>query len=127
MTRRAAVLLLLALPACAPTLTPPGESTRISGRVKGKPKAPVEIHVYERCSPRFYFLERCPGKLLGEARIARPGKFVVEVDPESSELSVIAFRGDRGNEEKCAKTDVSVAEAEKPLRLKLEPGPCEAK
>jgi hypothetical protein len=127
MIRQAAVLLVLALPGCAPELTPPGESTRISGRVKGKPKAPVEIHVYERCSPRFYFFERCPGKLLGEARIAKPGKFVVEVDPESSELSVLAFRGDRGSEEKCAKADVSVSEVQKPLKLKLEPGPCEPK
>ena len=126
MTKRiaAALTLLTPLVACAPTLTPPGEATRVSGAVKAKGKTPVQINVYERCSPRFYVFERCPGRLLGEAKIARPGKFVIEVDPESPDITVVAFRGDPGDEKQCAATDVPVADAKTSLRLKLEGGPC---
>jgi hypothetical protein len=121
-----ALAICVVVSACAPKLTPPGEATRVSGRVKAKPKTPVQIHVYERCSPRFYFFERCPGNFLGEAKIARPGPFVVEVDPESPDLTVLAFRGDRDSEETCARADVAVADARKPLSLKLAAGPCAA-
>ena len=127
MTKRIATALALLTPlfACAPKLTPPGEATRVSGAVKGKGKTPVQINVYERCSPRFYVFERCPGQLLGEAKIARPGKFVIEVDPESPDLTVVAFRGDPGDEKQCAAADVPVSDAKTPLRLKLEGGPCQ--
>jgi hypothetical protein len=121
----AALLLLSPLAACAPKLTPPGEATRVSGAVKAKGKSPVQINVYERCSPRFYVFERCPGRLLGEAKIARPGKFVIEVDPESPDITVVAFRGDPGDEKQCVATDVPVGDAKAPLKLKLEGGPCQ--
>ena len=120
------VLTVLLLAGCAPKLTPPGEATRVHGHVKAKGKTPITIHVYERCSPRFYVFEKCPGRLLGEATIGRPGKFVVEVDPESPELTVFAFRGDRGSEEKCVRADVPVADAKTPLALKLKAGVCES-
>lgn len=105
---------------CAPKLTPPRESIRITGTIKTEGGAsPVQVRVYERCSPHLYFFDKCPGRFLGEAKMARPGPFLVEIDTEAPELSVVAFRGFIGQEEECSAVALALAEAAKPLNLTL--------
>jgi hypothetical protein len=117
--------------ACTPKLTPPRESTRISGVVKDVATAdaprPVGVMVYERCSSLLLVLSKCPGKFLGEAKLARPGPFVVEVDSRSPEVRVFAFRGFLSQEEACADVTVPIAEANKPVEIQLTAGPCSEK
>lgn len=109
---------------CSQGLTPPGEAKRISGTVESDGAGPLQVIVLERCSPRFYVFEHCPGRFLGEARLARPGRFVIEVDPEMPTLAVFAFRGDPTAETECASARVEVAEAATALEMKLEEGRC---
>ena len=121
-------LLASAVLACAPKLTAPRQSIRIHGTVQAQSgPLPVEVNVYESCTPHLFFFEKCPGKFLGEAKIARPGPFLVEVDTEASEISVIAFRGLIGQEDECSELRLPLREAAKPLDLKLAKAPCAAK
>ena len=115
---------LLLVAACAPSLTPPGESVRVQGIVRDRVAAPLAVEVYERCSPHLYFFERCPGRLLGETRIARPGSFLVEVDPETDEVSVIAFRGVMHQEEACAVESRPTSALGETIELELAQEPC---
>jgi hypothetical protein len=113
---------------CATSLSLPGETTRITGTVEAADAAPVLVAVYERCSPRLYLFERCPGKFLGEAKIARPGPFLVEVDAAAIEVSVVAYRGDIGEDEQiqpeeCAAFSGPAASA-RSLELRLERRRC---
>ncbi len=91
---------------------------------------PVGVAVYEACSPLLYFMKKCPGRFLGEAKLKGPGTFVVEVDTHATEILVFGFRGFLGPEqqqEACAEAKVSLADATKPLTLSLEPGTCSIK
>ena len=91
---------------------------------------PLGVAVYEACSPQLYFFKKCPGKFLGEAKLTKPGPFVVEIDTKQPEVVVFAFRGFLGPEqeqEACAEAKVTVAEAGKPLALKLQAGTCSIK
>lgn len=91
---------------------------------------PVGVAIYEACSPLLYFMKKCPGRFLGEAKITNPGPFVVEVDTRATELLVYGFRGFLGPEqqqEACAEAKISIADASKPITLTLEPGTCSIK
>lgn len=125
--RIAAAIALVAAAACAPKLERPGESTRISGSVTASgPPIPVQIYVFERCSSRFLVFERCPGKFLGEAKLGKPDKFVIEVDPKSDGVSIVAMRGNPGAEDQCALAERSLGELATPVDLELTDGPCSA-
>ncbi|MGH7819901.1 MAG: hypothetical protein ACREQ9_09020 [Candidatus Binatia bacterium] len=110
--------------ACTPSFTPPGESIRVQGVVEDDLALPVEVGVYERCTPRLYFFERCPGKLVGWAKIARPGPFVVEIDTRRPEVAVVAYRGVIGQEDACAVENRPIDELSKPVALALAKAPC---
>jgi len=101
-----------------------GEKTRLTGVVAGTDSASVQIEVYERCSPRLLVLKRCPGELLAQTQIGKPGRFVVEVAPGSRELWVVAFRGFAPNEVVCGAQTVNTDRLEKPIELTLSDGPC---
>ncbi|MGH7860067.1 MAG: hypothetical protein ACREQY_22295 [Candidatus Binatia bacterium] len=125
MVRPSFLVLLHLVPfACTPSLTPPRESIRVNGVVTDELAVPVELGVYERCTPRLYFFESCPGKLIGWAKIARPGPFLVEIDTRSREVSVVAYRGVIGQEDSCAIENRAVGELSKPVELELAPKPC---
>lgn len=121
-----AAILSAALGACTPKLTTPRESIHINGAVQGEGGA-VEISVYERCSPHLYVFQKCPGRFLGEAKIARPGPFLIEVDTESPEVSVIASRGFVGQEEECGAATIPIPQSKKPIEITLTKGPCTLK
>lgn len=112
---------------CAPVLTPPGESVRVRGTVRDEVDAPLMVEVYERCSPHLYVFERCPGRLLGETTLPRPGEFLVEVDPRTDDVSVIAFRGVLHQEESCAVESRPKTALSEPLQLELADEPCPVK
>ena len=134
-------------PAASPTPTPtatppePGAPTPTATPVKAaRPKPlqsfptlnqlPLGVAVYEACSPQLYFFHRCPGRFLGEAKLAHPGPFVVEIDTQASEVVVFAYRGFLGPEqqqEACAEKKIAIADASKPITLQLEPGTCSIK
>ena len=116
-------LAVLMLVGCAPWLTPPSERIRVAGTVRGDPGM-VEIEVYERCSRRFVFFERCPGSLLGQTKIGKPGPYLVQISDDSREVSIVGFRGSVGRESACAVKTLSVEELAEPLELTLAEGPC---
>lgn len=133
-----ALLALVALcaAACAPELVPPRESIRLTGtladpgaadRPPTAAKVPLGVVVYETCSTRLLLLEKCPGKFLGETKLAKTGPFLIEVDSEAPELTLFAFRGFLGQEEACASATLPTGEASKPIDLELVPGTCPAK
>ncbi|MGH7822071.1 MAG: hypothetical protein ACREQ9_20095 [Candidatus Binatia bacterium] len=152
-----AVGFLAAAVACAPKLDAPRESIRVSGTVEdvagnpvpaatppavpaGKDSAkrrfpishtqPLGVAVYEACSAQLYFFRRCPGKFLGEAKLTKPGTFVVEIDTQAPEIVVFGFRGFLGPEqdqEACDEARVPIEEATKPIALKLKSGTCSIK
>ncbi len=113
--------------ACTPNLTPPRESTRISGIVKDLPNVdkprPTGVMVYESCSSQLLIFQKCPGKFLGEAKLARPGPFVVEVDTQAPEVRVFAFRGYLTQEEACGDVTAPPRQATK-VEVQLTEGPC---
>ncbi len=91
---------------------------------------PLGVAVYEACSPQLYLFKRCPGRFLGEAKLVKPGPFIVEIDTQAEEVVVFGFRGFLGpdqQQEACAETKVAVSEAGKPITLKLEAGGCSIK
>ena len=91
---------------------------------------PLGVAVYEACSSQLYFFKKCPGKFLGEAKLVKPGPFVVEVDTKATEVVVFGFRGFLGPEqeqEACAEQKIAVSDAGKPIALKLLPGTCSIK
>ena len=91
---------------------------------------PLGVAVYEACSPQLYLFKRCPGRFLGEAKLAHPGPFVVEIDTQATEIVVFAYRGFLGPEqqqEACAEQKIAIADAGKPIALQLEPGTCSIK
>jgi hypothetical protein len=91
---------------------------------------PLGVAVYEACSPQLYLFKRCPGRFLGEAKLVKPGPFIVEIDTQAEEVVVFGFRGFLGpdqQQEACAETKVPVSRAEKPITLKLEAGGCSIK
>jgi hypothetical protein len=91
---------------------------------------PLGVAVYEACSSQLGVFRKCPGTFLGEAKLVKPGPFVVEVDTKASEVVVFGFRGFLGPEqqqEACAEQKVAVSELSKPITLKLEPGTCSIK
>ena len=91
---------------------------------------PLGVAVYEACSPQLYFFKRCPGRFLGEAKLLKPGPFIVEIDTQAEEVVVFGFRGFLGpdqQQEACAETKVPVSQAAKPIMLKLEAGGCSIK
>jgi hypothetical protein len=135
-------------PAPSPSPTPPadaatpvalGTPTPAAGKLtKSKPlqtfptltHMPLGVAIYEACSPQLYFFKRCPGRFLGEAKLAHPGPFVVEIDTQASEVVVFAYRGFLGPEqqqEACAEMKVAIADAAKPIALQLVPGTCSIK
>ncbi len=122
-----AAISALLLAACTPNLTPPRESTRISGVVKDLPTAdkprPTGVMVYESCSSQLLVFQKCPGKFLGEAKLARPGKFVVEVDTQAPEVRVFAFRGYLTQEEACGDVTAPSRQAAR-IEVQLTEGPC---
>ena len=120
---RPALLAFVVLAACTPWLVS-GESTLLTGVVHGTDSASVEIEVYEHCSRRLVFLRRCPGKLLAQAKIAKPGRFVVEVERSSRELWVVAFRGAAPREVVCSAQTIASDNLKAPLELTLAEGPC---
>jgi len=93
--------------------------------------SPLGVAVYEACSSQLYVFKRCPGRFLGEAKLAKPGPFVVEIDTQATEIVLFGFRGFLGPEqqqEACAETKIAVADAAKqPIALKLETGTCSIK
>jgi hypothetical protein len=100
---------------------------RVEGTVRDQIAAPLVVEVYESCSPHLYVFKRCPGRLLGETRIARPGSFLVEVDPRTDEISVIAFRGVMHHEEACAIESRATTALAQPIELELTEEPCPVK
>jgi hypothetical protein len=91
---------------------------------------PLGVAVYEACSPQLYLFKKCPGRFLGEAKLVKPGPFIVEIDTQAEEVVVFGFRGFLGpdqQQEACAETKVPVSEAAKPITLKLEAGGCSIK
>ena len=91
---------------------------------------PLGVAVYEACSPQLYLFKRCPGRFLGEAKLAKPGPFVVEIDTQASEIVVFGFRGFLGPEqqqEACAETKIAIDQATKPITLQLQSGTCSIK
>jgi hypothetical protein len=91
---------------------------------------PVGVAIYEACSPLLYFMKKCPGRFLGEAKIKEPGPFVVEVDTHATEILVYGFRGFLGPEqqqEACAEARIPIGDASKPITLSLLPGTCSIK
>ncbi len=91
---------------------------------------PLGVAVYEACSPLLYVLQRCPGRFLGEAKLANPGPFVIAVDTEAPEIVVYGFRGFLGpdqRQEACAEAKIPVDRAKEPISLKLKPGSCPIK
>ena len=115
----------LSLIACASSVTAPGNAIRLSGNVTDGDRLPVEVEVYERCSPSMYFFENCPGKQIGRAKIPKPGNFLVAIDTLAEEISVVAFRGlAPGKEEQCAVRHISARPAPVALELNLVSGPC---
>jgi len=168
-----AVLLLAGLgSSCAPSLTPPRESFRVTGTLEDLPeptpsaadasnaaasptptvgptassakakkqlplqtfptlhRLPLGVAVYEACSPQLYLFKRCPGRFLGETKLAAAGPFVIEVDTQASAIVVFGFRGflDPDQEqEACAEAKIPIEEVSKPVTLKLESGTCSIK
>jgi hypothetical protein len=93
-------------------------------------RLPLGVAVYEACSPQLYVFKKCPGRFLGEAKLAGPGPFVVEIDTQAPEITVFAFRGFLGPEqdqEACAEQTISTSEASRPLALQLKSGTCSIK
>jgi len=91
---------------------------------------PLGVAIYEACSTQLYMFKKCPGRFLGEAKLAEPGPFVVEVDTQAPEIVVFAFRGFLGPEqtqEACAETTIPIQEATHQLILKLQVGSCSIK
>jgi hypothetical protein len=91
---------------------------------------PLGVAVYEACTAQLYFFKRCPGRFLGEAKMVKPGPFIVEIDTQAEEVVVFGFRGFLGpdqQQEACAETKVPLAQAAKPITLKLEAGGCSIK
>jgi hypothetical protein len=171
--RGAAIVLLFAGLglSCAPSLTPPRESFRVTGTLEDVPeptpsadesiaaalptptagpgasslkakkqqplqtfptlhRLPLGVAVYEACSPQLYLFKRCPGRFLGETKLAAAGPFVVEVDTHASAIVVFGFRGflDPDQEqEACAEAKIPIAEVSKPVTLKLVSGTCSIK
>ncbi len=154
--------------ACAPKLTPPGESLRVSGTVADvvdptptpaaqkaasalptpNPAAskiptqaplrnyptlrrlPLGVAVYEACSSQLYVFKKCPGRFLGEAKLAAPGPFLVEIDTQAPEITVFAFRGFLGpdqDQEACAEQTIATGQVATPLALQLKVGTCSIK
>ncbi len=121
----------------APDATPAAETT--PGRGAKHPKVhaypvlqrmPLGVAVYEACSSQLYVFKKCPGTFLGEAKLVKPGPFVVEVDTKATEVVVFGFRGFLGPEqeqEACAEAKIAVKDLGKPVVLKLEPGTCSIK
>lgn len=109
---------------CAPKLTTPPEATRITGRVEAAGEGPVHVVVLERCSSSYYFFENCPGRFLGEAKLWKPGPFVIDFDTDRDELIVFAFRGEAGVEKQCTTVTMPIAQAGAPLTLTLVEGHC---
>ena len=123
-TMRSAPFVVLMLVACTPWLTPPSKSIRLTGSVQAADSGLVEIEVYERCSRRFVFFSRCPGALLGQTKIAKPGPFLVQIAPDSQEVSIVAFRGSAPKESVCTAKTVSLDQLEERLELAVTEGPC---
>lgn len=93
-------------------------------------RVPLGVAVYEACSPQLYFFKRCPGRFLGEAKLVKPGPFVIEIDTEAPDVVVFGFRGFLGpdqQQEACAETTVALRQAGTPITLKLENGTCSIK
>jgi hypothetical protein len=91
---------------------------------------PLGVAIYEACSSQLYFFKRCPGRFLGEAKLANPGPFVVEIDTTASAIVVFGFRGfldPEQQQEACAEAKIPIAEISKPVTLKLESGTCSIK
>lgn len=91
---------------------------------------PLGVAVYEACSPQLYVFRKCPGKFLGEAKLTKPGPFVVEIDTAATEIVVFGFRGFLGpdqEQEACDEIKVSLESVAKPITLKLKSGTCSIK
>jgi hypothetical protein len=124
-----------ATPTVAPTPTPPpaDATPQATAKPKRTPRPPVVralpvgVVVYERCSSQLLVFQKCPGRFLGEAKLAKPGPFVIEIDTLAPEISLFAFRGFLEQVDACAVVTIPVAEATKPLTLSLENGSCSAK
>jgi hypothetical protein len=133
----------VAPPTPTPTAEPLAEATAApSGSLTPKSKhaplksypvlhqMPLGVAVYEACSSQLYVFNKCPGTFLGEAKLVKPGPFMVEVDTKASEVVVFGFRGFLGPEqqqEACAEQKVAVSDLSKPITLRLEPGTCSIK
>ena len=122
-------------PVAQATAAPSGSTTTKAkhGPVKSYPvlhQMPLGVAVYEACSSQLGVFRKCPGTFLGEAKLVKPGPFMVEVDTKASEVVVFGFRGFLGPEqqqEACAEQKVAVSDLGKPITLKLEPGTCSIK
>jgi hypothetical protein len=93
-------------------------------------RLPLGVAVYEACTQQLYVFKKCPGRFLGEAKLAGPGPFVVEIDTQAPEITVFAFRGFLGPEqtqEACAEQTIPTSEASRPLALALKSGTCSIK
>src|SRR5260221_8642835 len=103
-----------------PTATAAPDATPTRGtRAKRAPvhsypvlqRMPLGVAVYEACSSQLYVFKKCPGTFLGEAKLVKPGPFVVEVDTKATEVVVFGFRGFLGPEqeqEACAEAKIAV-------------------
>src|SRR5690606_4069361 len=68
--------------------------------------------------------EKCPGKFLGEAKLWKPGPFVIEFDTDRDELLLFAFRGEAGVERQCTTVTMPTERAKTPVTLTLHEGHC---
>lgn len=86
---------------------------------------PVRIAVHERCSPRFLVFEDCPGKQLGEAKIPKPGPFLIDVDTQRKEIVVFAWpEGPGVASATCGAVTTRVDELDEPLEVPLSGSEC---
>jgi len=123
----------------APDATPTPESSNGGAKhSKSRPlqtfptlhRLPLGVAVYEACTPQLYVFKRCPGRFLGEAKLVKPGPFVVEIDTQAAEVVVFGFRGFLGpdqEQEACDEAKVAIAQAATPITLKLKSGTCSIK
>jgi hypothetical protein len=116
-----------------PTPTPGSGKGATQAPLRSYPtlrRLPLGVAVYEACTQQLYMFKRCPGRFLGEAKLAAPGPFVVEIDTQAPEITIFAFRGFLGPEqdqEACAEQTIATTQVGAPLTLQLKTGTCSIK
>jgi hypothetical protein len=116
-----------------PTPTPGSGKGATQAPLRSYPtlrRLPLGVAVYEACTQQLYMFKKCPGRFLGEAKLAAPGPFVVEIDTQAPEITIFAFRGFLSpdqDQEACAEQTIATSQVSTPLTLQLKAGTCSIK